>query len=71
MSTREISPATSALQLNWNNFVTEFETELRRQSTKHNASSERRMRKLLRSFNSLVYVPYRDATLDSRQDIPF
>lgn len=68
---REVSPATLELKKSIDVFMSEFEDELRRQLTKTNQSSERRMRKLLRSFHSKIYTPYRDATLPSRNEEQF
>lgn len=68
---REISQATVSLEESVAEFMEAFEGEVRRQRTKTNHSSERRMRKLLRSFQDRVYIPYRDATLPSRDPNPF
>jgi hypothetical protein len=68
---REVSQATVALEEAVARFMEDFEGEFRKQRTKTNHSSERRMRKLLRSFQERVYVPYRDATLPSRDSEPF
>jgi hypothetical protein len=62
---RETSPSTVNLRATFDAFLAEFETEYRRQSTKLNLSSERRMRQLLRGFRARVYEPYRDATLQA------
>lgn len=67
---REVSQTTQELRVLMDNFLAEFEEEFRAQSTKTNRSSERRMRKLLRSFPERVYVPYRDGTLPSRAEEP-
>ena len=67
---REVAPSTEELRQLWDEYVAEFEEEFRAQSTKTNRSSERRMRKFLRSFPDRVYVPYRDATLPSRNEEP-
>lgn len=67
---REVAQATTQLRALMDEFIAEFEEEIRTQSTKTNRSSERRMRKLLRSFPDRVYVPYRDATLPSRAEEP-
>lgn len=64
---RETAPSTVALREAFDQFVLDFEQEYRYQATKTNSSSERRMRKLLRSFSPRVYEGYRDATLPSRQ----
>jgi hypothetical protein len=68
---REISQATVALETAVAKFMEDFEGEVRRQRTKTNHSSERRMRKLLRSFQERVYIPYRDSTLPSRDGEQF
>lgn len=59
----EPTPATVALMAEMDNFMQDYFEEVRRQSTKANSASERRMRKLLREFNQRIYVPYRDASL--------
>lgn len=65
---REVSQTTQELRNLMDSFLAEFEEEFRSQSTKTNRSSERRMRKLLRSFPVRVYEPYRDGTLPSRAE---
>lgn len=67
---REAAPTTHELRELFDAFVADFEEEFRVQSTKTNRSSERRMRKLLRSFPQRVYEPYRDGTLPSRAEEP-
>lgn len=64
---REPSTSTTELVASVAAWNEEYQAELRRQATKHNTSSERRMRKLLRDFRS-IYEAYRDATLESRQE---
>lgn len=59
----EPTPATVALMAEMDSFMQDYFEEIRRQSTKANSASERRMRKLLREFNQRIYVPYRDASL--------
>lgn len=63
---KPVSQATRDLRDRIDAFGAEFEAEYRKQQTKTNRSSERRMRKLLRSFLQRVYFPYRDSTLPSR-----
>lgn len=65
---KETAQSTEALRKAFDEFSEQFEGEYRYQATKSNNSSERRMRKLLRSFLESVYIPYRDATLPSRRD---
>jgi len=68
---KEVSESTNMLRELMDDFISEFENEYRRQETKTNLSSERRMRKLLRSFTNRVYVPYRDATLPAKDETQF
>lgn len=67
---REVSQTTQELRDLMDAFIADFEEEFRAQSTKTNRSSERRMRKLLRSFPTRVYEQYRDGTLPSRAEEP-
>lgn len=47
-------------------FVQDFREEVKYQETKRNKSSERRMRKLLKSFQARVVKPYRAASLGNK-----
>lgn len=64
----KVSESTLALRADMDAYLEEFEAEFRRQATKQNSSSERRMRALLRKFAERVYVPYRDSTLRRRAE---
>jgi hypothetical protein len=59
-----VRQSTLQLRQNMDAFIQEFEAEFRKQATKGNDSSERRMRSLLRKFSQRVYIPYREATLN-------
>lgn len=55
------------LKENFNEFVSQFWEEFKHQETKPNKSSERRMRALLRKFNSMVVKPYRTQSLEDKE----
>lgn len=57
-------PATAELRKAMDKFIQDFEYEIAQQETKSNNASEVRMRKLLLSFRSAIYEPYRDSTLN-------
>lgn len=68
MGKNNVTPEYSLrLRENFASFTRDFNEEFKKQETKENKSSERRMRVLLRSFYERVYRPYKEETLQFKQ----
>lgn len=61
---REVAEYTMELKANMERFSQEFWNEFKNQSNFVNKASERRMRKLLRSFDKEVFRPYLNSSLN-------
>lgn len=63
---KEPADYTIELKENFNDFIEDFHKEYKRQKNKVNQMSERRMRKLLATFDSRVASPYRKKSLKEK-----